>query len=365
MIKISKNIEELIPYKAGKPIQEIRRELQTSQLAKLASNENSFGPSPKALNAITDALNELHWYPEPSALDACKILARYNGVNPENIMLANGSESILSYILKAFTRYGDELITSNGTFIGVYVLAKIYDLDCRRVPLTKEYSFDLEAIFKQISDKTKVIYLANPNNPTGTMISESELNRFIQKVPKDILIILDEAYAEFAIAADPCYPISQKVRADNVIVLRTFSKAYGLAGMRIGYCIANDKITETLMKIKLPFEPSVLAQKAGIAAIDDTDFLNQTIENNNKGLRYFYEQFTDMAVNYVHSYANFIMLDLKTEEKVNQLTKELFKGAVIVRPLAAFGLPNAMRITVGTMEENTMAIDAFKRSYHG
>ncbi len=361
MIFIPQNVNDITPYKPGKPIQEVRRELNLDKIAKLGSNENTLGTSPKALAAMTLALKEMQWYPEPACLDIRDAFAKYNNVLRENIIVGNGSEGVLSYIFKTFLRKGDELLTSKGTFIGVYVLAQVNDITCTQVPLTTDYSYDLNVIVENISPQTKMIYLANPNNPTGTTFGKTEFESFMARVPKDVLVILDEAYFEYASALRDDYPNGATYSNENLITLRTFSKAYGLAGMRIGYGIGSANLIAPMMKVKLPFEPSVIAQAAGIGAISDSEFLNKTIQNNKIGLDFYYKAFERLGLRYFKSYANFVMLEFSSSEEVASLNEKLIKYGVIVRPIGAFGLPNCLRISVGTPEENAMCVAALEK----
>jgi len=360
MIKIPEHVNKLITYKPGKPIQELRRDYGLEKIVKLGSNENPLGPSPKAKEAINDSFKDLEFYPEPACIDIRKKFANKFGnqfnIKIENVIVGNGSEGIINYIFKAFFQPGDELLTCQGSFIGVYVLAQAYNVPCHKLPLTKDYKFDLDNIIKNIDKKTKAIYLANPNNPTGTIFTKPDFEEFMSKVPSDIIVILDEAYYEFAVDLTDEYPIGINYDYDNLISLRTFSKAYGIAGIRIGYGFAKSNIIEALLKVKLPFEPSISAQAAGMGAIDDDEFLKKTLDNNKKGLEYYYTELEKLSLKYFKSYANFVMIEFDTAEEVNQLNSELLKRGVIVRPLTAFGLPNCLRISIGTEEENKICM---------
>ena len=242
----------------------------------------------------------------------------------------------------------------------MYVLAQAYNVPCKKVAITADYKFDLDAIAKAVTDNTKAIYLANPNNPTGTIFTKQELENFMAKIPKHILVLIDEAYYEFANEVSPEYPVGTDYMYENAIVLRTFSKAYGLAGIRFGYGVASETLISALMKVKLPFEPSLVAQAAGIGAIDDDAFLRKTLDNYTVGLEYFYTEFDKLGLTYFKSSANFVMIDFGSAEKVNELNSKLLERGVIVRPLTAFGLPHCIRITVGTPEENKMCIETLK-----
>jgi histidinol-phosphate aminotransferase len=255
---------------------------------------------------------------------------------------------------------GEEAITAEGTFIGFSVLAQSRGIRLHKVPL-RNYSYNLDGILNRITPRTKLIYLANPNNPTGTIFSKASFLEFHKNVPSNVLIILDEAYFEFA-NRDRQYPDSMRFRFDNVITLRTFSKAYGLAGVRIGYGFAHSNLIGNLMKVKLPFEPSIPAQAAGLAALDDKEFLRKYLELNSAGLSYLYDVFDRLSLRYKKSHANFVMLILENEARVEKLNEKLLHQGVIIRPLKAFGLPHCIRITSGLEHENEYFAKALKNS---
>ncbi|MGB0402594.1 MAG: histidinol-phosphate transaminase [Salibacteraceae bacterium] len=358
MIGIPKNIEDLKSYKPGKPISQIIEEFGLEEVAVLWNNENNFGPSPLAMEELQASMSSSHLYPDPACLKLRGLIAEANNLNIEDVAVGNGSESIFNNMFNAFFKTGDELLTCEGTFVAVYIWAKANNVNVRTVPLTETYNFNLDALLKNIDDNTKAIYLSNPNNPTGSMITESELKGFIEKVPPHIMVIVDEAYFEFAQDLSSDYPDSTRFRWDNVLTLRTFSKAYGIAAIRIGYALGNPRLIEALMKVKLTFEPSNVAQAAGIGAIRDKDYLHKTVNNNTHELHYYYRELHKMGYKYIPSYANFIMLDFGNDEMVNQVTESLMRKGVFVRALRAFGLPHCLRISVGLPEENRLCIKA-------
>ncbi len=356
---VPEHIKTLEPYKAGKPIEELRRELGLKKIIKLASNENPLGVSPKALKALQDCLPLVHRYPSPDSHDLRMALARLYDVRIDNVFAAHGSEGIISLIMRTFLLDDEEAITSEGSFITFRIQAQSRGIRLRSVPLNN-YRYDLEAIADQINEKTKVIYLANPNNPTGNIFTVNEFLGFIKKVPPRVLVILDEAYSEFA-HGDPAYPDSMQYRLDNVITLRTFSKAYGLAGVRIGYGFAHDNLIKNMMKVKLSFEPSYPAQMAALAALDDQDFLEKTLWLNRHGREFFYQLFDRLGIRYIRSHANFVTIILDSEKQVDKLYDKLLRKGVIVRPLRAFGLPHCIRISTGTEEENQIFAKTFEQ----
>ncbi len=351
-------IRTLEPYKAGKPIDEVKRELGLTTVIKLASNENPFGSSPLAIEEMKRAMGELHLYPNGGYDLRVALAHRYN-MKVENVIAGSGSEAIMLNILRTFLCPEDEVLTTEAAFIGFQVLAHASGVRYRTVPY-RAWKYDLKAIVRALTPSTKIIYLANPNNPTGTYFTSEEFDAFYRDVPRDVLIIMDEAYFEYAsMLAD--YPDSLKYRYDNVITLRTFSKIYGLAGLRIGYGFAQEDLIGAMLKVKLPFEPSTLAQSAGIGALGDTAFLEHSRKENVRGRELMTRELRSMGLDVVPSAANFVMVVFPQEEIVNTLYQELLKRGVIIRPLKAFGLPRCVRITIGTEEENAICLSQIKR----
>ena len=342
-------IQNLANYVPGKTIDEVQREMGISEVIKLASNENSLGPSPRAMAAMRLAMEKIHRYPDPSGYILRKKLAKKYSVKMENVILGAGSEGIMSTIIRTFLLSDDEIISAENSFIGFRVLANASGKKINWIPM-KNYRYDLQAIADRINDYTKLIYIANPDNPMGTYITRQEFDSFYQHVPERVLIILDEAYYEFAHSISD-YPDSMAYRYDNVITLRTFSKAYGLAGARIGYSFAHEDLINNLLKVKVPFEPSYLAQVAGFAALDDTTFLNKTIELNKSGMDYMTREMEKLNINYVPSIANFITTVWENEEKAAEITNQLLNKGVIVRQLNPYGWTNCVRISIGLKDE--------------
>ena len=351
-------INKLNSYKPGKPIAEVHRELGLNNIIKLASNENPLGASPKALEAIKESINEINRYPDASGYELRKKLADKYNLKLDNVILGSGSEGIMSTIMRTFLLNDDELISAKNSFIGFRVLANASGRKVHWVPMDNN-RYNLEMMTKKISDYTKIIYIANPDNPMGTYITKKEFDEFYSYVPNRVLIILDEAYFEFANDIKD-YPDSMTYRYDNVITLRSFSKAYGLGGLRIGYGFAHDKLIKSLMKVKVPFEPSSLAQVAGVAALDDNDFLMKTIELNRNGMNYINKELNSLNVKQIPSIANFITTIWNSEKEANLIAEKLLKKGVIVRQLTAFGWPNCIRISIGLEEENARFIKSMK-----
>lgn len=344
------NIRDLSPYVAGKTIAEVERECQPPQISKLASNENRLGCSPNVKHEVVKAMQEIQDYPDPISRQLRKVLAEQNNVNPENIMIAAGSESVIANLCRTFFLNNEEAITADATFVGFFVQANIRGISLKKVPLTKQYRFDLDAMADAITDRTKMVYVANPNNPTGTYVTDAEFERFMRKVPDDVLVVMDEAYFEYAKdIAD--YPHSLDYNYENVITLRTFSKAYGLAGFRIGYAIASEEIIGHMMKTKLTFEPTTPAQAAALAALGDQKFLKKTKDVVEEGKKRLYQFFEKHGIDYVSSISNSVMMILPDEKQAIDFTQAMLEEGVILRRINAFGLPNCVRITIGRKKE--------------
>jgi histidinol-phosphate aminotransferase len=353
-------IESLRPYEAGRSIESVRKQYGLTRVAKLASNENPLGVSPKAVEAMKRTLTGLNLYPN-GGLDLREKLAAEFDVKVENVIAGSGSEGIMSNIIRAFLCDEDEVLTTDAAFLGFQVLARSRGVKYRTVPYL-DWHYDLPALAAQINTNTKIIYLANPNNPTGTIFTKHQFDEFYKHVPERVLIILDEAYFEYA-KDNPRYPDSMHYRYDNVITLRTFSKVYGLAGARIGYGFAHEELIRNLLKVKLPFEPSAPAQAAGMGALDDKEFLHRSLELNARGLRYLSEGLAAMGFHVVPSQANFVMTVLDSEEHAQRISEELLAQGVVVRPLKAFGLPNCLRISTGSDDDNQLCIEALRKTH--
>jgi histidinol-phosphate aminotransferase len=355
-------IESLEPYEAGRGIEQVRREYGIARVAKLASNENPLGPSPRAREAIVATLADLHYYPN-GGLRLREVLAAEYDLKVENVIAGSGSEGIMANVIRTFLCDDDEVLTTEAAFIGFQVLARSRGVRYRTVPY-RDWHYDLAALAGAINERTKIVYLANPNNPTGTMFTRHEFDDFYRHVPERVLIILDEAYFEYA-KDNPRYPDSMHYRYDNVITLRTFSKVYGLAGVRIGYGFAHEELIRNLLKVKLPFEPATPAQAAGIAALSDKEFLHRSLELNARGLRLLVRSFQEMGLYVVPSEANFVMIEMADEAEADRVFRRLLEQGVVVRPLQRFGLPRCVRVSTGTDEDNQRCIEAMWKALPG
>lgn len=343
-------IENLETYKAGKPIEELVREKGLTRVSKLASNENPLGPSPYAMKEMTNALWSVHRYPDVRAYDLKQALSRHYNLKEENIVLGNGSEGIMAYILRAFVMPQDEIVTAENTFIGFMILGRASGANIIYTKRTPDFRFDVKAMAQAISEKTRLIYLANPDNPYGTHITSKEFDYLMDKVPPHCLVIQDEAYFEFA-KDHHDYPDSLHYRYDNVITLRTFSKAYGLSGIRIGYGFGHDKLISNLHKVKLPFEPNLIAQRGACGAVDDQPHLERTLNNNRKRYKTTLDYLKLKGFEPIESLTNFITFKVFSHEGSIWLYENLLNEGVIIRPLKANGIDDMMRVSLGNKDE--------------
>jgi histidinol-phosphate aminotransferase len=348
-------IDSLSPYEAGRSVEDVQRSYGLARVVKLASNENPLGPSPMAVEAMRRNMSALHFYPN-AGFDLRTVLAEEYDLKVDNVIAGSGSESIMGNIIRTFLCDEDEVLTTEAAFIGFQVLAKSRGVRYRTVPY-KDWRYNLAALAARITPSTKIIYLANPNNPTGTIFTRQEFQDFYAHVPERVLIILDEAYFEYA-KDNPKYPDSMHYRYDNVITLRTFSKVYGLAGIRIGYGFAHEVLIRNLLKVKLPFEPSTLAQTAAIGALADKEFVHRSLALNARGMRLLDEGFRALGAIVVDSDANFIMLVLDSESQAQFFVEAMLRQGIIIRPLRAFGLPHCVRVSTGTDEQNQWCLEA-------
>jgi histidinol-phosphate aminotransferase len=347
---LPENIKMLKPYAAGKTIAEVKKLYKPKRISKLASNENRLGCSPLVQQAVMDSLSDVQDYPDPLSGRLRKKIAVLSGVDENEVLIAAGSESLISIICRTFFKNDEHAITANATFVGFFVQAGVRGVSVKKIPITNDYKFDVDSILDSISSKTKMVYIANPNNPTGTYLNKEEYRRLVEGLPEDVLLIADEAYFEFAESLED-YPKALDYRYENVIVLRTFSKAYGLAGFRIGYAIADERLILEMIKTKLTFEPTTPAQAAALAALDDTDFIKKSVQTVADGRERLYSFFREYGVKFAPSISNSVMMILDSEEEANYITENMLKQGVILRRVNAFGLPNCIRITIGTPEE--------------
>jgi histidinol-phosphate aminotransferase len=349
-------LRELAVYEAGKPIEETARELgvDPSTIIKLASNENPLGPSAKALQAMRTALEKVHLYPDGSGFYLRKAIAAKLSVPPENIILGNGSNEVIEFLGHAFLNPGDDVITCQYAFIVYKLLATAFGVCTIETP-SPDYKHNLDATLEAITAKTRIIFIPNPNNPTGTLISQPAIDSFMSRVPDSIVVVFDEAYFEFL--DDPPDTLRFIRDGRNVVVLRTFSKIHGLAGLRIGYAIAPSDMTEVLHKTRQPFNVNSIAHAGAIAALHDEAHLRETKRVIDEGRAYLQEQLAEMQIPFVPAAANFVMVNVADGCAV---FRKLLDRKIIVRPLKGYGLSEWVRISVGTMQENRQLIAALR-----
>ena len=350
-------IRTLIPYEPGKPIEEVEREYGIANSTKLASNENPLGPSPKALAAIRAKLDELHLYPDGDCFYLKNRLAKKLGVAPDELIFGNGSNEIIELAVRAFMRPGDQAVMARQAFVVYQLIVQAVGGQSVQVAL-RDFTHDLSAIAAAVSAETKIIFLANPNNPTGTIYRRAEWEAFIAELPKDLLLIVDEAYFEYV--QDGGYPDSLQYHgADRpMLTLRTFSKLYGLAGLRIGYGVGPREIISMMQRVRQPFNVNAAAQWAALAALDDDEHVQRSLALNREGLDFLAGEFKKLKLDYVPSHGNFVLLRVG---KGQEVFKRLLSQGVIVRPMGGYQFPEHIRVTVGTMAENRKFIEALQR----
>lgn len=350
-------IQAIAPYQPGKPISELERELGITNIIKLASNENPLGASPKALQAIKDAANEVALYPDGNAFELKSALAKSLNVGIPQIIIGNGSNDVLELVARTFLVPQSQAIYSKYAFAVYPLVVQAMGAIGIEVPAIN-FAHDPEAILEAITPQTRIIFIANPNNPTGTLLTPDIVTSFLRRVPKNIIVVLDEAYQEY---------LSEKVKVDsisllreypNLIITRTFSKVYGLAGLRVGYAIAQPDMIALMNRVRQPFNVNSLAQVAAIAALDDKDFVQRSYELNQTGMKQLVKGFNQLGIEYIESYGNFI--SFKVNQAMNVFQALLRKG-VIVRPLAGYKMPDYLRVTIGLESENQRFLESLEQ----
>ena len=350
-------VQNLVPYKAGKPVDELERELGLTKIVKLASNENSLGPGPKVLQAIQKTLPELSRYPDGNGFALKSALANKLNISMDQITLGNGSNEILELLARTFLTPALEVVFSQHAF-AVYPLVTQAVGATAKIAPALNYGHDLIAMQSLVNDKTRLVFIANPNNPTGTLLPPQQLKQFISTLPDTVICVLDEAYFEFIAAKDAADSISWLNEYPNLVITRTFSKAYGLAGLRVGYCVSSNEIADLLNRVRQPFNNNMLALVAAEAALADQEYLAKTIAVNTKGMQQLTTAFTALDLSWIPSFGNFVAVDIK--QPAMPIYEALLNKGVIVRPVANYEMPNYLRISIGTEQENQFFINALK-----
>lgn len=361
-LNIPKNIKEIKPYPPGKPLDELEREYGITDSIKLASNENAWGPSPKVVRALRAELLNLHRYPDGSCYYLTQALSEKFGVEPEEVVIGNGSNEIIEFLVKAFVREGDEVITSHPSFLMYQKFVQVRGGENFVVPLKEDMSHDLSVIVDIISEKTRLIFIDNPNNPTGTIIPPVELYRFLSEVPEHVIVVLDEAYIDFMdkeLRVDVFSLLKNREGRCPVVFMRTFSKAYGLSGLRIGFALMAREIAECLHKVRQPFNINQMAQVGALTALEDEEYYQQTLNRTAKAIEFLSEKVDALGCESHPTQTNFFLIDVKGS--ADKLYQAMLHEGVIVRSMSAYGYENFIRITVGTEEENNRFVKAMSK----
>lgn len=351
-------------YVPGKPVEEVKRELGLEDIIKMASNENPLGTSPAALQAMINELGlNANRYPESLCHDLRHKLAGIHDLHPDHLLFGNGADGVITMIGLTFFDPGDEGIFGELTFPAYENIVTKMDGVGVAVPLTRDRRLDVDGFVAALTPRTKIIFLCNPNNPTGTIVPKGEFDRLLKATPETVLIVVDEAYFEFA--DDPAYPDSRAYldKHPNLIVLRTFSKIAGLAGLRIGYAMAHPAVVKLMLKVREPYPVNRIAQAGALAALDDIDFVNRTLQVNRKGREQFYQAFDRLGLRYYPTQTNFILIDL--QRPAQPVFQAMLRDGVIIRPLTFVGAPSCIRITIGLEPENERAIQSLERALQG
>jgi histidinol-phosphate aminotransferase len=359
---INPNVLDMVPYKPGKPIEELQREHNLKRVVKLASNENPFRVPTHVADAMKNEISNLNYYPENDCYYLRHRIADYNGIGPDNVIVGAGSVELISMIVRTFLLPGQTVLTSEKTFL-MYKIAAVETggkSALIEAPMGDDYTYDLDALYRLVDDKTKIIFIANPNNPTGTMVNKQKVMDFIGKVPEDKIIVFDNAYQEY-VSSPGEYPdaIEEAINRKNVIVLRTFSKIYSLSGLRVGYGVSNPGILSYLNRVKPPFNVTRLSQAAAMASLENDDFKNHSKTLNKKNKEILYGQLKEIGMRIIPSETNFLLFFPGID--TTDLNQRLLKEGVIVRPAGAFGVPEGIRVTVGIEEDNDFFIEKLKK----
>jgi histidinol-phosphate aminotransferase len=355
-VKYQCGLDALRPYTPGTPIEEVQREYGLEDVIKLASNENPLGASPKALAAIERALPGLNYYPDGQSYYLRHAIAGHLGVQPEQVAVGNGADGVIVQVCLAYLDEDSEVIVSRSSFPVYDIYTHVMRATLIKTPL-KEYGLDLEAMARAITDRTRLVFVCNPNNPTGTIVTAGEAERFMGEVPDHVLVVFDEAYYELVDSDE--YPDTLRYVREgrgNVMVMRTFSKIYGIAGIRLGYAIGTPEVLAPLNRVKEPFAVNLLAQVAGIAALEDEEFLKKSVQANCEGRLFLYREFDRLGLRYLQSHANFVLVEIGPQ--ATEVQQRLLEQGVIVRSCISYDLPNWLRITVGSEAQNARLIRA-------
>ena len=361
---VGDHIESLSPYVPGKPVEELERELGIEDPIKLASNENPLGASPKAKEAIRTAAERAHIYPDGAAFYLKEDLAAAHDLGTDEIVVGNGSNEVLTLLVRTFTQPGHHnAVVSAHSFIAYRLILQAHGINTRTVPMTDGLAFDLEAMSEAITDRTKIAFVANPNNPTGTYRSADQVRAFLERTPDDTIVVVDEAYHEYVQADDYASALTMRHLHPRLVVTRTFSKCYGLAGLRCGFGVMPSEMVDYVNRVREPFNSNLIAQHACREALGDTDFIERSVETNEQGraqLESGLADMSDLGVDWIPSQTNFLLVELPTSGV--EVFEAMQRRGVIIRPMAGYGLPEYVRITIGTQEQNRCCLEALRET---
>ncbi len=351
-------IQSITPYPPGKPVEELQRETGIERTVKLASNENPLGPSPLAIKAILEAVGRVHRYPDGGGYNLVQRLSTHLQVDPQCIVLGNGSDDMISMLTRAFLQKRDEAIAGTPSFLMYEIMVQSAGATLIQVPL-KDLAVDLEGFLKKITPKTRMVFICNPNNPTGMAINRKAFEEFLREVPPHVVVVMDEAYIEFVREPSVARGMDYFDGGFPLVELRTFSKAYGLAGLRVGYGVMSKEIAGIIHRVRQPFNVNLLAQLGAAAALEDEAFLKKTVGLTHDGLDFLYKELDKLGITYFPTQTNFFLIDLKKD--ADAVFEDLLKHGIIVRSMSPYDYPTTIRVNVGLPEENRLFIEALKR----
>ncbi|AZR74185.1 histidinol-phosphate transaminase [Anoxybacter fermentans] len=356
MRKVRQNVRELGRYQPGKPIEEVKRKYQVDNIIKMASNENPLGPSPLVLKLLREGLQGIHQYPDSNCYYLKQALCRFYNLEEENLIIGNGSDEIIDLIMAVLVEPGDEVIYANPSFIKYRLAVQAAGGKSVEIPLRKDFTHDLKKMANAVTRKTRVIFICNPNNPTGTIVGQGEILDFLSQIPTDILVVIDQAYREYVTDPTYCDGLNLIHKYPNLLLLRTFSKIYGLAGLRVGYGIGHPEIIDMLNRVRSPFNVNLLAQKAAIFALQDQNHVLTSRYVNEQGKKYLYQNLDKVGLDYIPTQGNFMLINTGCDAQ--EIFEKLLMRGIIIRPGNIFGLPTWIRITIGTENANKRFISA-------
>jgi len=357
---VPEHILRITPYQPGKPTEELQRELGITDCIKLASNENPFGPSPKAVKAMKEMILKANFYPDGGSYYLKEAISKKHGVPASQVFVGNGSDEVVELLMRTVLTSSDEVVISRYSFIVYTLAAQSAGCNAIFIPPTDDYCHDLNAMTDAITDKTKMIFVDNPTNPLGTMVGREEFDAFMKRVPEHVLVISDEAYDAYVEAEDFPNSLQYLHEGRRIAILKTFSKIYGLAGLRLGYGLMPAEVADAENRIRPPFNANAIAQAAGVAALTDVEHVSKSRELNSQGKVYLYNAFEEMGIAYIPTQGNFVTIDLKQDAA--PINQSLLHSGVIVRPIKGYGLPNHLRISIGTAEQNKRLVEALQKA---